>query len=204
MEDYLVHHGILGQKWGVRRYQNKDGTLTQEGKNRLGNNNSEKRSVTLTDKQKKIIKYGAIAAGTTLAVYGTYKLSKYINSNNVKLASHVGTEFGNKFTEYHRPKAPIGTGGMAQNRYAVGQTTARKAGDIFAEKVSNNIASAKGVNKIKNSINADAIKKGKKTVDDIFNFNDFDKMIISQEKVLSGGQSEFAKLMRDTYGMGGH
>ena len=31
---YLVHHGILGQKWGVRRYQNPDGTLTPEGKER--------------------------------------------------------------------------------------------------------------------------------------------------------------------------
>lgn len=30
--DYLEHHGILGQKWGVRRYQNDDGTLTPEGR----------------------------------------------------------------------------------------------------------------------------------------------------------------------------
>lgn len=37
-QDYLMHHGILGQKWGVRRYQNKDGSLTPEGKRHLDEN----------------------------------------------------------------------------------------------------------------------------------------------------------------------
>jgi len=32
---FLMHHGILGQKWGVRRYQNPDGSLTAAGKARL-------------------------------------------------------------------------------------------------------------------------------------------------------------------------
>lgn len=31
----LYHHGIKGQKWGVRRYQNYDGTLTAAGRRRL-------------------------------------------------------------------------------------------------------------------------------------------------------------------------
>lgn len=30
----LYHYGIKGQKWGIRRYQNKDGTLTEAGKKR--------------------------------------------------------------------------------------------------------------------------------------------------------------------------
>ena len=34
--EYLAHHGILGQKWGIRRYQNADGSLTAEGRKRRG------------------------------------------------------------------------------------------------------------------------------------------------------------------------
>ena len=32
--NYLCHHGILNQKWGIRRFQNKDGSLTAAGKKR--------------------------------------------------------------------------------------------------------------------------------------------------------------------------
>lgn len=31
-ENYISHHGILGQRWGIRRYQNSDGSLTPEGR----------------------------------------------------------------------------------------------------------------------------------------------------------------------------
>ena len=36
MNDELYHHGIKGQKWGIRRYQNEDGSLTDAGKKRYG------------------------------------------------------------------------------------------------------------------------------------------------------------------------
>ena len=34
-QNELMHYGVLGMRWGVRRYQNKDGTLTTAGKKRL-------------------------------------------------------------------------------------------------------------------------------------------------------------------------
>lgn len=42
--NFLMHHGVLGMKWGVRRYQRKDGSLTPAGRKHLGQ---------LQEKQKK-------------------------------------------------------------------------------------------------------------------------------------------------------
>ena len=49
MSDYLIHHGIIGQKWGVRRYQNKDGSLTRAGRYHYGYKNQR---IVLNDKVK--------------------------------------------------------------------------------------------------------------------------------------------------------
>lgn len=68
--DELAHHGIKGMKWGVRRYQNKDGSLTNAGKKRRakleaeleklggkkdGESASEPRKIPLTRRQKKAL-----------------------------------------------------------------------------------------------------------------------------------------------------
>lgn len=71
--DYLEHHGIKGQRWGVRRFQRKDGTRTAAGKARQ-NENSQKKG--LTDKQKKYLKIGAAVVGASLVVAGGVYLAK--------------------------------------------------------------------------------------------------------------------------------
>ena len=45
-KDYLEHHGILGMKWGIRRYQNKDGSLTNAGKKRVQKLRNEYNEIT--------------------------------------------------------------------------------------------------------------------------------------------------------------
>ena len=65
-DEELYHHGIKGQKWGIRRWQNEDGTLTEEGKARYGTvENFEK-----AQKRKKIARNIAIGAGAAAVVGG--------------------------------------------------------------------------------------------------------------------------------------
>lgn len=47
--DTLSHHGIKGQKWGIRRFQNKDGTLTAKGKSRYSSKESINKNNKLED-----------------------------------------------------------------------------------------------------------------------------------------------------------
>ena len=58
-DNYLAHHGIKGMKWGVRRFQRKDGSLTPQGKKRYDQEDSngngtkkESRTTTLYKKYK--------------------------------------------------------------------------------------------------------------------------------------------------------
>ena len=71
----LAHHGILGQKWGVRRFQNKDGSLTAAGKQRLEKQDRTEKSSAKLQKTKAVID-----AGTNLVNAG-----KKLNSDTKRV-----------------------------------------------------------------------------------------------------------------------
>lgn len=100
--EVLIHHGIKGQKWGIRRFQNEDGTRTAAGKARERNGeqgsaptaSSQKKG--LNDAQKATLKKVAIGAGvaaaTGLAVYGAMKYSDAVKTEAFKRTVENGKE----------------------------------------------------------------------------------------------------------------
>lgn len=71
---YLAHHGVKGQKWGIRRYQNKDGSLTAEGKEKYLSYGRKHKHLSKTKEGKyKLTSFGANYVNGAMSSLKTYK-----------------------------------------------------------------------------------------------------------------------------------
>lgn len=123
--NYLQHHGILGMKWGVRRYQNKDGSLTSAGKRRLAKLDAERETLT----GKKSSNDTSAPKKRTIHDIPDQELQKMVNrrrmendyltlTNNVNKLTPKHVSAGKRFVDYVTNKVVIPAATDASKNFA--------------------------------------------------------------------------------------
>ena len=88
--DELYHFGVKGMRWGHRKYQNVDGSLTRKGEQKYGTVENYQRA---RERKRKIVKGVAIAAGTAVALA---LISNYMGGSVNKVATPRNVGIGSR------------------------------------------------------------------------------------------------------------
>ena len=111
--NYLAHHGVKGQKWGVRRYQNKDGSLTSKGKQRYSDEERKKNGQELNEAISRSRSHSDTGRPSAKEVWKTsetmkkfyeitkndYKKRNDIYDEKTKVPNDVRKKYGHVFNE---------------------------------------------------------------------------------------------------------
>lgn len=98
-KNYLIHYGVQGQKWGLRQWQNKDGSLTPAGREHYGYGDPKERKAEYKQAKKN---YGRAVDDNT---YNSIFFGRFLRSNgSAKKVGDAATDMYYKKADYKASK----------------------------------------------------------------------------------------------------
>lgn len=144
----LQHHGVKGMKWGVRRYQNKDGTRTAAGKKRYRDMSDEERSARNKQVAKRVATALVMTASVGVAVAAYRKNPAKVNAVLSKVGKTTiegaknASVAGKKFVNDACKTAKEGIKAAPKKAADIGKRYAKEAYDGFKQGVKTGIHEA--------------------------------------------------------------
>ena len=152
-DDELYHYGIKGQKWGIRRYQNKDGSLTPAGKKRRSSSD-EVRNMSTDELRQKVRRLNNEQRYIDLTKSSSSSVSKI--ADGIERASRIGGDANKIYKSMNGENNPYSK--VANQGIDAMSRTAR-----LTKKIDSNIRSkndtAKALKKLETMSDADLAKE---------------------------------------------